>query len=423
MRATSVVAVGIGVANIGNYLFHLVTARALGPSQYGDVATLVALASLITFPLAGVQFAVARYVAGYAGVGDESAVANLFRAGLRSGLAWGVVIAAVFAALSWPLQRVLHVHSLAAVFLTTLGAAPAVLTPIVLGLVQGLQRFALFSVSIAIAPASRVVLAVVLLALGFGVSGAMAATLAAMVVGLIVPFVPARVWLWKGARGPSPVPRDEAARYLIPVVIGVLSITALTTSDVIAAKAAFPQETAGLYGSASLIGRVLLYLPAAIVMVLLPRVSARAVAGRETIDVLAKSLFATALFGVLGIALYAAVPKALVLVAFGSKFESAAGYLWMFAVAMTAYALVNVLLIYQLGRGVARYSWLLLAGAAVQPLLFAVFHASPRQLLTVDIVIAFALLILHEVLVERTFMPVARELARARWRMTPHPKV
>ncbi len=58
-------------------------------------------------------------------------------------------------------------------------------------------------------------------------------------------------------------------------------VTCLTTDDLVAAKVVFSSHEAGLYGAASLIGRVILYLPLAIVTVLLPDVSARVSEGKE----------------------------------------------------------------------------------------------------------------------------------------------
>src|SRR4029450_7862358 len=97
-------------------------------------------------------------------------------------------------------------------------------------------------------------------------------------------------------------------------------------------------------------------------------------------------------------------------IAFGSSYEAAASYLWLFAVAMSGYALLNVLLAYHLGRGAGRFSWILLAGATVQIGLFAAFHETPRQLLAADIAIAGSLVAAHELFVDPTF----RRLLRAR---------
>jgi O-antigen/teichoic acid export membrane protein len=407
VRAGTIVFLGIAAGNLGNYLFHFTSARMLGPASYSDVASLVAVIGLVSLPLVGVQVAVARYIAGFAETRAESSIALFFSKGLRLALAVGLFLTAVLCALAVPMRSFLGIESLSAVVLTALVAAPSVGGPVVWGLAQGLQRFALFAVSIGLGPALRPVLAVVLLAAGFGVAGAMGATLIAAAVALLVPLVVLRRWITRDTGRSSPVPAGEVGRYLVPAMVGVLSITSLKTSDVIVAKAVFSDHDAGLYGSASLIGRVILYLPAAIVLVLLPKVAAREAAGRESRDVLIKSLLVTVGFCAIATLTYAVAPKLLVFLAFGSSFEDAAGLLWMFAVAMSGFAVLNVLLAYHLGRGAYRMSFLLLAGAVAQILLFVAFHGSPEQLLAIDIAVAFALIAVHEL-----FEPAARIVLR-----------
>ncbi len=48
------------------------------------------------------------------------------------------------------------------------------------------------------------------------------------------------------------------------------------------AKVALPDSEAGLYGAASILGRLILFLPAAAAVVLLPRVASRSALGQET---------------------------------------------------------------------------------------------------------------------------------------------
>jgi O-antigen/teichoic acid export membrane protein len=408
LRAGTIVFLGIAAGNLGNYLFHFTSARFLGPASYGDVASLVAVIGLISLPLVGVQVAVARYVAGFEESHARSSIALFFSKALRLTAVIGIVTAAVFCALAFPVREFLGIDSLTAVVLTALVAAPSILSPVVWGLAQGLQRFALFSLSIGLGPMMRPLLAAVFLAVGLGVAGAMGATLLAAIVATAVPLVMLRGWLTRDTARPSPVPGREVTRFLVPTLIGVLSITSLTTVDVIVAKAALSDHDAGLYGSASLIGRVILYLPAAIVLVLLPKVSAREAAGRESRDVLVKSLLVTAGFCGAATVVYAVAPKVLVFLAFGSSFEEASGLLWMFALAMSGYALLNVLLTYHLARGAYRLSFVLLAGALGQLALFAFFHDSPEQLLAIDIGVALALIVAHEVAVMRTLPLFAR---------------
>ena len=92
--------------------------------------------------------------------------------------------------------------------------------------------------------------------------------------------------------------------------------------------------------------------------------------------------------------MYALLPHLIVRIAFGSKYEGSSSILWMFGIAMTLYSLLNVILVYRLGHGETRTSWLLLAGVGVQAALFAAFHSSARELLAASIATAAVLLTL-----------------------------
>ena len=186
------------------------------------------------------------------------------------------------------------------------------------------------------------------LAAGLGVAGAMGATLIASLIAVAIPAAVFRRDLRPVAAWRPRLSRKDAMA-LLPVVAGTLAIALLTTDDLVAAKIAFTPHVAGLYGAASLIGRVILYLPAAIVTVLLPSVSALVAEKRDTFPVLVRGLIATgALCGGLTV-IYAVAPHLIARIAFGTKFEGSASLLWMFGIAMTLYSLVNVLLVLSAG--------------------------------------------------------------------------
>ena len=289
---------------------------------------------------------------------------------------------------------------------------PALLTPIALGVAQGLQRFTLLSVSLAASTAVRLASLVVVLGLGLGVTAVLAASLVGSLVALAVPIVRLEDKL-RGPRAARPaLSRHALTTSLLPVVIGLLAITSLTTADVIVAKAVFDDHEAGIYGSASLVGRMILYLPAAIVTVLLPKVSARVTRGEASGDILAASIGVTLAASALLTIAYAVVPDVVIRLAFGSAYDDASSLLYLFGIAMSGYALLNVLLIYHLARNATAMSWLLLAGAVVQLGGYMVLHGSPRQLLAVSIATMVALVVSHEVLIERSLTSAVARLAR-----------
>ena len=410
-RAGLIVFIGIGIANAGNYLFHLISARALGPNSYADLAALVALAGLVALPLGGLQAAVARDVALLAAYGAEHAVAaRIRRALVLAGFA-GVCVTIIFVVGATFVQRVLDIESFAPVVLAATLTVPAFLTPIAWGWAQGLQRFGVLSLSVAIGPVLRVVVVAVLLAAGLSVAGAMTATVAAAGIAVVAPLWILRRFLAQPAKIP-PLDVRQVTRRVVPVVAGLLAITALTTMDVIVAKSVLPEHEAGIYGAASLVGRIILYLPAAVATVLLPKVAARSTLRQSSDDILTGSLGVTAAFCTIVTAIYIAAPDSVVGLAFGSSFDDAAPLLWLFGLAMSGYALLNLLFFYHLGRGDRRFSWLLIAGAAVEALGFALFHSSGRELIAVSAGTAALLLVAHELMMGPELLRMVKALPR-----------
>ena len=154
---------------------------------------------------------------------------------------------------------------------------------------------------------------------------------------------------------------------------------------------------------------MILYLPAAIVTVLLPKVSARATRGEASGDILAASVGVTLAASALLTLAYAVVPGTVVHLAFGRRSTTPPSLLDLFGIAMSGYALLNVLLIYHLARNATAMSWLLLAGAVLQLGGYMLLHDSPRQLLAVSIATMVALVVAHEVFVERSLTICSRQ--------------
>lgn len=393
VKAGAIVLAGVAAANAGNAVFHLIAGRWLGPSEYADLASLLALLGLVSFPLGAVQIALAQRIAYFAARRDLAGVRTLYRSALAAAFAVGVLLAGMMGLAATLIGRALDVDSTLAVVVTAACLVPAAVAPVVAGLAQGLERFVLFAATQSGGPLLRILWLFPVMAVGAGVSGAVSATFVASLLMLLVPMWMLAGWLRRGGAQDRIGALRQFSTDLLPAVVGILAFTSLTTFDVIVAKVAFSDHDAGIYSGASIVGRLILYVPAAIVAVLLPKVAARVARGARTSDILTGSLAVTALFCVAATAVYAIAPELILDLSFGSDYAEADELLWLFGVAMTGFALVNVLFIYDLGRGRARMSWILGAAALVQLVLFALLHSSPRALLLADIVVAYPLLL------------------------------
>jgi O-antigen/teichoic acid export membrane protein len=419
-KAGFLVLIGIGALNVGNAAFHLLSARLLGPARYGEVVSLVALQGYVALPFGGVQYTVARFVAEDAVRGDAEAVASFVRRAVQATAAFATVATVALAAATPLLRSALGLEKSFPVVLAALFMLPALLGTTLQGVAQGMQRFGLISASLVAGAASRIALILLLIPIGLGVGGTMGATFVAGLVAL-APTAPL-AWRWarRRARKGWGVANRVVLRYAAPVVGGTLAITSLTTADLIVAKLALSSHDAGIYGSASFIGRLLLYLPMTVATVLLPKVTSRAAVDADTSEILHASLAVTAIFSLLGTALLVALPHLVIALTFGSKYNGAIPLIGLFGLSMTAYALLNVQLAYHLGHGRQGVAWLLLGGAVAQLVLYAIVHGSTYQLVGTNLATGVGLLLVHEILFETTIPQSVRwTVSTARRRLLP----
>jgi O-antigen/teichoic acid export membrane protein len=385
------IGLGLVVLNGAGYLFNVACIRYLGPSGYGDVAALLSLTALMTVPLASFQTVIAREVAQ---LGSSEVLAALFRRCLVIGVLVGISLLGIGLALTIPAQRALSIASPLTVAMAMSGLGFAVLTIVMYGFLQGLQRFFVLGVTYAISGLSRPALVVPALLLGFGASGAMAAN---SVAGLLAAVIAGAALhsLWRG-RSNAESPRLDRGQVMV-MLVGSLGFASLTNADVILASLYLDNDSAGIYAAAALVGKAVLYFPGAVVTVLLPAAATRAAAGAEVSGVLLASLAGTAFFTLTAAGLLALVPEGLLTWAFGPAFRESTALLGWLGLAMAALAIVNVYLSVYFAERNARFPTLVFGAAVAQIAAVSLWHPDPLSIVLVTLACGVALLVIHEV--------------------------
>jgi O-antigen/teichoic acid export membrane protein len=359
-----------------------------------------------------VQLAVSREVSRRVAAGD-GAGANAFL-GAVTHLAGKLTLPLVGAALvlSWPLGRLLGI-STAIVALSALAFVAALLVPVLVGAIQGFQRFTALAAMYALPFAFRLLFLGAAVAAGLALGGAVLATVAATVASTLLSGLLVREPLRRGAVAARPA-LGPFLRYLGPVVLGLVGIAVLTNLDVVIVNARFPRGDTGDYAAASAFAKVGFFLPATILSVLFPRTAARQARGEDTEDILGRALLvAVAFCGGLAV-FYALAGRGLVVTTYGSDFVEGGKLTAPYAIAMGLYALVNILVGYHLSRGETRYAWIVAAAAPVQLLVLALVPSSLTGVVWANAIVATALLAAHEVFVD-TSVPALASGARRLW--------
>ena len=391
------------VAHLGNYLFYLVSARQLNPGEFAEVTSLTALATIVFMPFNGVQAAGARDVARLAADGESSRISGLTRRLFRQVLTiqGGLLLAMVLAA---PLLSAwLKIDSLSVVLAASLWIVLTVALPALMGPLQGLGRFGIIAFLLA-GPLGAFRAVFVLPAVPFfGVSGAFLALIAATVIGLVVVTYALRQHL----RRPDGA-TDERLTDIGWMIVSLIAFSALTNADIIAAKASLPSDVAGTYASAALIGKIALYVPAAISLVLLPRATALIERGGNAFRPVWLTLVTVALIGVSVTLGMAVLPDSVITTIFGPDYAAATNLIVPLSAVMTVAAVLNVHLTLSLASQERAFPLLLMGVALLHIGLLSVWHSSPEAIV-VDSAIAIGLAtVLHELMSDVSVRRLAR---------------
>jgi O-antigen/teichoic acid export membrane protein len=391
VRAGAVLSLATLILNGGAYLYNVACIRYLGSRVYGDVAAMLALFAVISLPLASIQTLLAREVAQLSSIG---AIGALFRRSTRIAAVIGLGLVALGVALVQPIRELLNVASSSIVLAGISAFFFAVIAVVLFGFLQGLLRFNALSVTYATGGLARLILVIPALLLGFGATGALFVnTLAGLIVCVIAAIALRSLWRLDGAEAAPRLDRPEA----VVLLVGSLAFASLTNVDILLAAYFFSGKVAGIYAAAALVGKVVLFLPAAIVTVLLPKAATRAAAGFASRRILLASLAVTLVICLTATALLALVPESLLVWAFGEEFRASTALLGWFGLAMTAAALVNVYLSVYFAERDARFPLLVLGAAAAQIVAVSLWHPDPRSIVLVTLTCFTTVLVIHEI--------------------------
>jgi O-antigen/teichoic acid export membrane protein len=393
---------GATVASVGaTYLFYLVAGRLLGPADYGTLAAVLSLVTLASLPFTAFQMSLSRDVSRHVTRMESSEATALTRALVHWGALSTFGLVAIVLALTVPLEELLKLDSPWPIVFAAVAIAPTVLFPILLGDLQGRQQFLGLSIATAFPLVFRFVLFLVLVAVGWRLYGALAAMAVAAFAGVALPAWWRRDLLRSTLARPAISVRPFLVA-LVPVLVALLAVTALTNVDVLFVKARLSSEDAGIYGAASAFAKVAFFLPMAIVGVVFPRVAARRALGRATDDILGRALLVTIGFCAVLFLAYGLLGEQLIRLTYGSEFDEASSLLGLFGVGMSFFSIANILVSYRLSRHEPRLAWLLAAAALCQAVALGLVPADLETFLWVNAAVGGALLLANELLVGST---------------------
>jgi O-antigen/teichoic acid export membrane protein len=370
-RAETMKAVGMAAATLAvnalGLLFTVLFARILGATDYGSLAALVSTFLILAVPGSALQVAVARETAlGHLGSGAELA-ATLAAWRLRL-WAFGLALTLAALLLREPLSDLISVPETWAAAATLPTGFIWLLLSFERGALQGLHAYKPVAWSLVLENLGRLVLGLVMVAAGLGVTGAYLGTpLSMLAVAIGLRTITTRRLAGATAGAAVSVPR---LRSLIgnawPAVVGLFLVAVLQNVDVIMVKRQIGGDAAGAYAAAAVAAKAVIWVAIGIGLYLLPEATRASRTGGDPRKVLVRALGIVAAVAVPMLIVYALVPKIVLRLAFGEQTVQASGALLVLGCAMTLLAVAYLGVQYMLALGRLSFLWALGLVAAAE---------------------------------------------------------
>ena len=389
LSGSFVLLLGSALATLTNFIYNIAVARFLGPAGYGHATAVYTLLILISAATLSFQIVSAKLVAQQETPEGQHAV---YRAFHRAAWLCGLAVGACLFLCRGPIAGYLNLPDPALVSLLAIGAAFYVPLGSRRGYIQGVCGFRSLATNLALEGILRLGGSLLLMKLGLGVNGVIAANSAAVAAAWLV-IRPGKV-----AVVPNPLRWNDAFRETTQALVFFAGQVLIYNWNIVLVKHFFDAHGAGLYAAAAMVGRVISTCSSAVVNSMFPLVAGMRGKGHKGFKVLGTSLLLTlAVGGVITLGL-AIAPASTWTTFLGHGFALSGKYnlsnlMVLYALTTVVYSLCVVVITYEMSYKIANTSWVQLVFSGIIIVGIYYYHSSLQEVIWVQLIMMIALLI------------------------------
>lgn len=370
-----IVFAGTSLGNFFNLIYQLLIAHKLSPSDFAAFNSLLSVFMVIASPLNTISMMVAKYVSDFNARHQISRISFLLSGLLKKTILLAGASLLIFWFASALIVDMLKIPSASSGYILALLVASNWIIPVFSGGIQGLEFFSCFTCSSILGSVLKVALAFALILAGYGISGALGALLSANLIAAALYYFPLRRFINFNSEKES-VNYKEMLFYLFPVAASYFCFISLVSFDMVLVKYYFLPEASGVYSLAQMTGKIFLFLPGAISIVMFPRASWLNARNMETSSTLKRSLIYVSGLSILAALTYNLFPSVFLKLLTGKAYPEAVFLGRLFAVSMSFFSLVFVLITYFLSIKKLHFLRYLSISCFLQTLAILLFHKS-----------------------------------------------
>jgi len=377
--------IGTMISNIAAYVYHLATGRILGPTVYGELASLISLLYLFGVVANVLQTALIKYYAEFKANGDDLSAKWLVRESIIKIGFILILIGLVVSIFSPFISNYLNLNNSYYVILSYLAFAVTTLALIFGSFLQGYQMFVWTSLIMALTTVLRLVFSIP--AANYGLEWVLWAWLASGLMMIILIF-PVYYRKFPGSPKKGSITMSTIIKFSTPTFFAFLGMTSIFTTDIVLVKHFFLPEIAGQYSALAVLGKIIFYATSSLGIVLLPSVSERVKKKYDVSKIIIYSLLSVLAVGALSMFAYFLFPKEIVFMLFGNRYGDIYKYMGLFSVFISLYSLGYITVMSLIAAGMTKIFLVPGISAILQIFMIYIWHKNIMDIIMVNILIS-----------------------------------
>ena len=321
-----------------NYLFQIVSGRILDPIAYGELNSLFSIINILAVIGSSLGLSIVKYVAEM----QDDLGANIRKIFKQC----SIIAIPLSIAIVLVMTFLMHYNIWSSIF-TTMSIISMALAFVLYGVLQGKKRFFQVGIYNMIQPVAKMVLGTVLLVIGLHYNSA----LIVMTIGSVGAMLYARKCMkeeMSHTTSTNEITIKNIYKYFLFTLISMVCLTIFNNIDILLVRSYFSEEIVGQYSSAALFGKIILYIPQALTIMMVPIVAEHNGNERKT---LFKTMgYSLGLAGCACTGLYV-LRRLVITILMGEKYLPSLEYILPVCVMMLPLVAVTVLINYLIAYG------------------------------------------------------------------------
>lgn len=374
------------------FAYQVFLARKLGAADYGAFGVLFSIIVFLFIVTGAIQTTLSKFITESEGRPDQGRTGSILRQGLVRSLVLGLLVAIPMVLLSGYIAPLLQFSQALPLIIVWLSLIPIFALSALRGGLQGLQKYYQLGSVRLVEASSGLLLGVVLVLSGFGLSGAITGTASGMTFATIAGFCFLRRSLSSGQRKAK---MERQYRYFFEVMAVLVPMTALTTTDIILVKFYFAPDLAGQYIAAAVIAKILSLAAVAISTAMFPKTTGDFAGRGSTSGFLVRASLYMVVLSLVFLIVSFFFGKPIINLVYGSEYNQTIGLLPRLGLALSFYSVGYIIAFYNLSRSKKR-QWIWMTSVAVaQAVLIAGFHGSLETVTNIGIGVMALFLVIN----------------------------